>query len=234
MKLKNVKTVKLCSRINRNKRIKSNKLFLYLVIIFLVATLVLGGALACKNENSNAIETEQITEEKEDIKNKSLDNTEKLIEEQVVFEVKPKKAGEVEYENFVAPEFNNEIPIEQFLKKDPVWYMVGLAENSQKADLLDEDDADFKLEDFKRMAYTVAFYEDGTLKIFGDISGAEIEEEGKYEIIDVSYCDQTPDEEGSGFRFYLGIDDLIYACYYYSEAFINVEITDFIVLAPID
>ena len=70
--------------------------------------------------------------------------------------------------------------------------------------------------------------------VYGDVYGVTGSEESTYTVEDTYYCDQTPDDDGLGFRFYLGSDGWLYATYYYRESFIHAEVTDFLVLKPLE
>jgi len=179
---------------NKGKQIKTSKISFGLLVILLVITIAFGGTLACKKNEAEAPEEVQTPKP----------TAEKVVEEEIEVDsetldaIVPKSAGDVVYKNYSTPEFSNEITIENFLKKEPVWYMVGLAENSRKTSLIDEEEANFRLEDFEDTAYTVVFYPDGKLKIYADIIGIPGVDESKYEIVDNTHCVQEPDEEGAG------------------------------------
>ena len=153
-----------------------------------------------------------------------------LIFEQVTKDFEPAKHGTIEYKEYPTPTFEKNKTIYEVFDIQPVWVMVGIADNGSKVKIPGEQ-SEFTLDDFKDMAYTVMFYQNGDLIIYGDVAGIIGSQEGTYTIEDTYYCDQAP-VDGMAFRFYLGDDGLIYATYYYQEAFINAEVTDYVVLAP--
>ena len=126
-----------------------------------------------------------------------------VIFEQVTVDFEPAKAGSITYQQFDSPVIEDSKPIYEVLDSKPVWVLIGLADNPNKVEVPDEE-TDFKLSDFDNMSYTVVFYRDGRLVIHGDIYGVTGKEESTYKVIDTHYCDQTPDGDGAGFRFYFG------------------------------
>lgn len=75
------------------------------------------------------------------------------------------------------------------------------------------------------------FYEDESMLWMDDYHGEYLDIELCYEIMDIHYVDTYAFEEGTGFRFYLGNDGLMYMCDYEGDEK-RSDFSDFIVLKP--
>ncbi len=128
---------------------------------------------------------------------------------------------------YPTPVFETNTPMYSVLTES-AWSIAGTASNPNH--LGAADDA-VVLDQVKNKIKEVIFYPDNTLDII-----AQSEEQSdlmlEYEIMDIHFCESYLNEDGYGYRFYLGNDGLIYMCLYGSGENAFPDISDFLVFAP--
>lgn len=142
--------------------------------------------------------------------------------------LEPTKDSSVELKEYTVPTYETDTPIYTVIL-DNTWELVGFADNPNK---LSDDFAKLTLEELNGYMLWFVFYDDESMLWMEDNQGEYLELELFYEIMDTHFIDTYPFEDGTGMRFYLGNDGLLYMCEYEGDEN-HSDFSDFYVLKPL-
>ena len=140
----------------------------------------------------------------------------------------PTQQNGTNMKEYTSPVYETEIPLYTVLTNG-TWVLSGIADNPDK---IGGEEGEYTLEALNGYMLSFIFEEDNTLTMIEENQGESIKIDLQYEIMDIHYCDTYAFADGTGYRFYLGSDGLLYMCEYEGDES-HSDFSDFYVLQPL-